>query len=86
MLHRQTQSGQGTRRVRPLLVTSFDAGIHLTDIALWLGHESTESTQSYLHADLGMKERALDRLMSPGGPVARRYKPNDEMLDFLEAL
>ncbi|MDP9185206.1 MAG: tyrosine-type recombinase/integrase, partial [Actinomycetota bacterium] len=32
-----------------------DAGIDITTIALWLGHESTESTQSYLHADLGMK-------------------------------
>jgi hypothetical protein len=50
------------------------------------GHESTESTQSYLHADLGIKERALNRLVPPGGPAARRYKPNDQMLAFLEAL
>ena len=63
-----------------------DAGIDLTTIALWLGHESTESTQCYLHADLGMKERALNRLTPPGGPTARRYKPNDQMLGFLEAL
>jgi len=63
-----------------------DAGIDLTTIALWLGHESTESTQSYLHADLAMKERALNRLTTPGGPAARRYKPSDQMLDFLEAL
>jgi site-specific recombinase XerD len=63
-----------------------DAGIDLTTIALWLGHESTESTQSYLHADLGIKERALNRLVPPGRPAARRYKPNDQMLAFLEAL
>ncbi|TFC85107.1 hypothetical protein E3T26_03710 [Cryobacterium sp. TMT1-21] len=36
-----------------------EAGIDITTIALWLGHESTQATQAYLHADLGMKERAL---------------------------
>jgi site-specific recombinase XerD len=63
-----------------------EAGIDLITIALWLGHESTESTQCYLHAHLGMKERALNRLTPPGRPTARRYKTNDQMLDFLEAL
>ncbi len=63
-----------------------DAGIDLTTIALWLGHESTESTQPYLHADLGMKQRALDRLAPPPAPAARRYQPDDQLLTFLEAL
>jgi integrase/recombinase XerD len=63
-----------------------DAGIDITTIALWLGHESTESTQPYLHADLGMKQRALDRLTPPSTPAARRYKPDDKLLTFLEAL
>lgn len=63
-----------------------DAGIDITTIALWLGHESTESTQPYLHADLGMKQRALDRITPPATPAARRYKPNDQLLAFLEAL
>ncbi|MGH3966424.1 MAG: tyrosine-type recombinase/integrase [Pseudonocardiaceae bacterium] len=63
-----------------------DAGIDITTIALWLGHESTESTQPYLHADLGMKQRALDRLTPPPAPTPRRYKPDDQLLTFLEAL
>jgi integrase/recombinase XerD len=42
-----------------------DAGIDITTLALWHGHESTDSTELYLHADLGMKQRALDRLAPP---------------------
>jgi integrase/recombinase XerD len=64
----------------------FDAGIDITTVALWLGHESTDSTQPYLHADLGMKQRALDRLAPPQTLAARRYKPDDQLLTFLEAL
>jgi site-specific recombinase XerD len=63
-----------------------DAGIDITTIALWLGHESTESTQPYLHADLGIKQRALNRLAPPAAPTTRRYRPNDQLLTFLEAL
>ncbi len=63
-----------------------DAGIDITTIALWLGHESTESTQPYLHADLGLKQRALNRLAPPSTPTTRRYRPDDQLLTFLEAL
>lgn len=62
------------------------AGIDITTIALWLGHESTDSTQPYLHADLGMKQRALDRITPRPAPTARRYRPDDQLLTFLEAL
>lgn len=62
-----------------------DAGIDITTIALWLGHESTQSTQAYLHADLGMKERALERLSTPGSPH-QRYTPSGTILEFLESL
>jgi site-specific recombinase XerD len=62
-------------------------GIDITTIALWLGHESTLSTQPYLHADLGMKQRALDRITPPAtSTTPRRYQPNDELLTLLEAL
>jgi integrase len=60
--------------------------IDITTIALWLGHESTVSTQPYLHADLGMKQRALNRLIPPAAPTAQRYQPDDQLLTFLEAL
>lgn len=63
-----------------------DAGIDITTIALWLGHESTASTQPYLHADLGMKQRALNRITPPTTPTTRRHQPNDQLLTFLETL
>lgn len=62
-----------------------DAGIDITTIALWLGHESTQATQAYLHADLRMKERALARI-APMGAGGKRYAPKGELLMFLENL
>ena len=61
------------------------AGVDVTVIALWLGHESTDTTQIYLHADLAIKERALARTAPPGTP-AGRYRPPDTTLAFLESL
>lgn len=61
------------------------AGVDTTIIALWLGHESAETTQIYLHADLAMKEKALERVR-PIGVLPGRYKPGDALLAFLEAL
>jgi integrase/recombinase XerD len=50
------------------------AGVDITVIALWLGHESTKTTQIYLHADLALKERALARTAPPNTPPGR-YRP-----------
>lgn len=61
------------------------AGVDTSVIALWLGHESTEATQIYLHADMAIKERALAR-MTPVGVQPGRYRPADTLLDFLEGL
>jgi site-specific recombinase XerD len=60
-------------------------GVDRSVIALWLGHESVETTQMYLHADLSIKERALART-APPHTGARRYRPADSLLAFLEAL
>ena len=60
-------------------------GVDRTVIALWLGHESVESTQIYLHSDLRMKEAALARTR-PMGLKARRYRPKDDLLTFLASL
>ena len=61
------------------------AGVDTTVIALWLGHESVETTQMYLHADLALKERALARTTPPNGSPGR-YRPPDTLLGFLESL
>ncbi|TFC07168.1 tyrosine-type recombinase/integrase [Cryobacterium mannosilyticum] len=61
------------------------AGVDTTVIALWLGHESPETTQIYLHADLAMKEKALERVR-PTGVLPGRYAPADSLVAFLEAL
>ena len=61
------------------------AGVDIAVIALWLGHESIETTQIYVHADLVLKERALHRTM-PIGSAPGRYRPPDTLVAFLEAL
>ena len=61
------------------------AGVDLTTIALFLGHSSTRSTEKYIHADLALKEKALARI-APTPAAARRYRPPDTLLAFLESL
>lgn len=60
-------------------------GVDRCVIALWLGHESPETTQMYLHADMRLKERALSRT-DPLGAKPTRYQPDDKLLVFLESL
>jgi site-specific recombinase XerD len=61
------------------------AGVDRSVIALWLGHESVETTQIYLEATLAMKEQALAKTSPPPGRVAR-YHPSDQLLGFLNSL
>ncbi len=61
------------------------AGVDTSVIAFWLGHEQIETTQIYLHADLQIKERALEKT----APIATKpghFRPTDKLLAFLEAL
>ena len=63
----------------------FQAGVDMAVIALWLGHESLDTTHVYLEADLATKERALNNLEPiPGTPT--RYRADDKLLTFLAAL
>lgn len=62
-----------------------ESGTDLATIALWLGHESTATTQIYLHAHLTLKERALARTALPHTDPGR-YRPSDSLMAFLERL
>jgi site-specific recombinase XerD len=61
------------------------AGVDISVIALWLGHEDINSTQIYIHADLELKERALARTAPPGIPPGRFQAP-DQLLAYLDSL
>lgn len=60
-------------------------GVDRTVIAHWLGHESVETTQLYVHANIEMKERAMARTRPVSVPT-ERYQPDDQLLAFPEAL
>jgi len=66
-------------------VELLQAGVDRAVIALWLGHESVETTQIYLHADLTIKEKALQRMI-PIPVKSTRYRPGDQLLTFLNNL
>jgi len=61
------------------------AGVDRAVIALWLGHESVETTQIYLEATLSMKEQALAKTTPPYATPGR-YRPGDQLLNFLSSL
>jgi integrase/recombinase XerD len=60
-------------------------GVDLTVIALWLGHESTETTMIYMHADMQLKERALQHA-NLTNTIPERFQPPDDLLAFLDGL
>lgn len=61
------------------------AGVDITVIALWLGHESPTTTRIYLHADMALKEQAIARTAPPNTDPAR-YQASDDLLAFLNQL
>ena len=61
------------------------AGVDISVIALWLGHESIETTHIYVEADLAMKERALSAVQAPSVKPLR-FRPTEDVLAFLEGL
>lgn len=93
--HAQTAGKQcktmGGKRVSPHVLRHSAAmqllqnGADRTILALWLGHESIETTQMYIHANIQTKERAMAKTipvaMKPG-----RFQPDDQLLAFLEGL
>jgi site-specific recombinase XerD len=61
------------------------SGVDTTVIALWLGHAGVRSTDAYVHADMTIKEKALN-LTTPATARPGRYQPADKILAFLEGL
>jgi integrase/recombinase XerD len=88
---RAAQPSLTTKRVSPHVLRHttamhlLHAGVDPAVIALWLGHESVETTHMYVEADLTLKERALARLR-PAGLGAGRFKADDALLGFLGGL
>jgi site-specific recombinase XerD len=60
-------------------------GVDRAVIALWLGHESVETTYIYLHADLKLKEQAMAKT-TPSHMPPVRFRPDDAVLAFLNSL
>jgi integrase/recombinase XerD len=88
---RETCPSLKSKRVSPHVLRHsaamelLQAGVDGAVIALWLGHESVETTQTYLHAHLALKEAALAKLKYEGAKRTR-FRPNDRLLAFLDAL
>lgn len=80
-----------TKRVTPHVLRHTTAmhllqsGVDIATIALWLGHESIETTHGYVEADLASKQKALEKLAPAQGQL-QRYQPEDELLRFLSGL
>ena len=68
-----------------LAIELLQEGVDRAVIALWLGHESVETTQIYLDANLTLKEEILAKTTSPDGKPGR-YRADDELLAFLKRL
>lgn len=88
---RQTCASLCTKRVFPHLLRHtaamnlLQAGVDTTVIAMWLGHESVETTHVYLNADLELKRRVLAKTAPPGS-TAGTFRPDDALLTFLNNL
>jgi site-specific recombinase XerD len=84
-------SSLASRKVTPHMIRHSTAshllqsGVELSVIALWLGHDSVETTHVYLEADLQTKERALNKV-TPAGADVPRFKADDKVLAFLKSL
>jgi integrase/recombinase XerD len=61
------------------------SGVDITLIAMWLGHESIETTHIYITTNMELKEKALNAIQPPSGGTFR-FRPDDELMRFLESL
>ena len=63
------------------------SGVDISTIAIWLGHESIETTHKYMIADMKSKEKALQKLHEPESKlVNKRYRVSNDILQFLKSI
>ena len=82
-LKRKNVTPHSLRHSNAMLLRAKD--VDIATIALWLGHESTQTTRIYEHADPKLKEQAIART-APLGTKPGRYRPSDPTLAFLDGL
>lgn len=86
-----TQPSLAVKRVSPHTLRHttamhlLESGVPFNVIALWLGHESVNTTHRYVEASLHLKEQALSRLEAPGVKLTR-FRATDDVMRFLRAL
>jgi integrase/recombinase XerD len=81
----KTITPHGLRHTAAMQLLAAPEPADTTMIALWLGHETLDTTNKYLHADMDLKRRAMDRTTPPNVKPGR-YRPPDQLLAFLESL
>ena len=82
----RVEDAQSVGGLAPFTMELLQASVDCSVIALWLGHESIETTQTYLHAHLALKEAALAKLQPYKDGKPTRFQPADRLLAFLDAL
>jgi hypothetical protein len=75
----------GHSQVWNIVLYQLAKGLDIATIALWLGHERTQTTHIYEHADPALKEQAIART-APLGTKPGRYRPSDPVLAWLQTL
>ena len=75
----------GPEHIRTYQLHLLQAGVDIATIALWLGHESIDTTHMYLQADLARQEQALEKL-DPLAGEWKRFHADDPLLTFLNTL
>jgi integrase/recombinase XerD len=87
----ETHASLRTKRVTPHMIRHgtamalLQSGVDIAVIALYLGHESIQTTHIYVEADLAMKEQALEKIAPESSPL-RRFRADDSLLAFLQSL
>ena len=61
------------------------SGVPFNVIAIWLGHDSMNTTHRYIEANLAMKEKALARLEQPNTKMGK-FRAPDALMRFLQSL